>query len=200
MAYTVTKRALDVAVSLGLLVAFSWLFLIIAILVKLTSKGPVFYIQRRVGCGGHEFPFVKFRSMIDGADDLRESLEHRNEATGPVFKIRDDPRITWLGRILRKTSLDETPQLVNVLVGHMSLVGPRPPIPSEVAKYGERERRRLSVRPGLTCLWQINGRSNVTFDEWMEMDIQYIESRSLWLDIRILAKTIPAVLTGRGAC
>jgi len=198
--YTASKRALDIAVSLALLIGFSWLFVVIGILVKLTSKGPVFFIQERVGSGGRKFPFVKFRSMVTGADEMRDELEAHNEADGPIFKIREDPRVTRLGRVLRRYSLDEIPQLVNVLLGHMSLVGPRPPLPLEVAQYGPREWRRLTVRPGLTCLWQIGGRSDLSFDEWVRLDIQYIENRSFLYDLTILAKTIPAVLTGRGAC
>ena len=198
--YTVLKRAIDVGVSLAFLTLFSWLYLLIALLIKLTSPGPVLYIQMRVGTGGRHFPFPKFRSMIVNADQMKEQLEHLNEADGPVFKIKDDPRVTPIGRVLRKYSLDELPQMVNVLLGHMSLVGPRPPLPSEVEKYGQREWQRLTVRPGLTCLWQINGRSDVSFDQWMEMDLDYIRRRSLWLDFCILTKTIPAVITGRGAC
>ncbi len=199
-AYTACKRIVDVLVSIVVLVGFSWLFVLIALLIKLTSRGPVLFVQPRVGSGGRVFPFFKFRSMIVGADAMRQDLEHLNEADGPVFKIKNDPRVTPLGRILRKFSLDELPQFVNVLVGHMSLVGPRPPLPSEVEKYGEREWMRLSVRPGLTCLWQINGRSEVSFDEWMDMDLDYIRRRSFWFDLAILVKTIPAVLAGRGAC
>ncbi len=198
--YTVMKRALDIGVSALFLVLFCWLYVLIALLVKLTSHGPILYVQTRVGAGGRHFPFLKFRSMVKDADDMKAEIEHLNEADGPVFKIKNDPRVTPIGRVLRKFSLDELPQFVNVLLGHMSLVGPRPPLPTEVEKYGEREWRRLTVRPGITCLWQINGRSEVSFDEWMEMDLDYIRRRSLWLDLCILIKTIPAVIACRGAC
>jgi exopolysaccharide biosynthesis polyprenyl glycosylphosphotransferase len=198
--YLFTKRALDIVVSACFLVAFSWLYLLIAILVKATSRGPAFYVQDRVGCGGRRFPFIKFRSMIVNADAILPDLRHHNEADGPVFKMKNDPRVTPVGRFLRKYSLDELPQMANVLVGQMSLVGPRPPLPSEVEQYGPREWRRLSVRPGITCLWQINGRSEISFSEWVDLDLEYIERRSFWLDVCILIKTIPAVISGRGAC
>lgn len=198
--YTVMKRALDIGVSALFLVLFCWLYVLIALLIKLTSHGPILYVQTRVGAGGRHFPFLKFRSMVKDADDMKAEIEHLNEADGPVFKIKNDPRVTPIGRVLRKFSLDELPQFVNVLLGHMSLVGPRPPLPTEVEKYGEREWKRLTVRPGITCLWQINGRSDVSFDQWMEMDLDYIRRRSLWLDLCILIKTIPAVIACRGAC
>lgn len=198
--YTGLKRLIDIVASALFLLVFSWLFVLIAILIKLTSRGPVLYVQTRVGTGGRHFPFLKFRSMVPNADAMKGELEHLNEADGPVFKIENDPRVTPVGRFLRKYSLDELPQFVNVLLGHMSLVGPRPPLPEEVQQYGEREWQRLTVRPGLTCLWQINGRSKVRFDQWIELDLDYIQRRSFWLDLLILVRTIPAVITGRGAC
>jgi lipopolysaccharide/colanic/teichoic acid biosynthesis glycosyltransferase len=148
---------------------------------------------------GRIFPMLKFRTMVENAEDLKHELLPKNEQDGPVFKMKTDPRVTRFGRFLRKSSLDELPQLVNVLLGHMSLVGPRPPIPSEVEKYEPWQRRRLSMRPGLTCIWQISGRNEVGFEKWMAMDLEYIDNWSLWLDFKILLKTIPVVLSGRGS-
>lgn len=193
------KRSLDCLLAAIALLALSPLLLLIALAVKLEDGGPVLYCCTRVGKGGCRFRFLKFRSMILGADTCRTELLHRNEADGPVFKIEDDPRITRVGRILRRSSMDELPQLWNVLTGDMSLVGPRPPLPEEVGKYETWQRRRLSVRPGLTCLWQISGRSRIGFDEWMRLDMEYIDHRSLSLDTSILLRTIPAVLSGEGA-
>jgi lipopolysaccharide/colanic/teichoic acid biosynthesis glycosyltransferase len=173
--------------------------LLIAIAVKLDSKGPALFRQTRVGKGGKKFVFYKFRSMFENAEQIRDSLMHLNEADGPVFKIRHDPRVTRVGHFLRRTSLDELPQLMNVLKGDMSLVGPRPPLPCEVEKYSSLQWRRLKVPPGVTCIWQISGRSEVPFDRWIEMDLEYIRGQSLWLDFKILLKTIPAVLLQRGA-
>ncbi len=193
------KRALDTAGAfLGLLLLFP-LLLIVAALVKLTSRGPVFFTQERVGLRGRLFRLAKFRTMVADAEERLDELQEMNEADGPVFKIRNDPRVTPLGRFLRRSSIDELPQLWCVLKGEMSMVGPRPPIPSEVAKYEIWQRRRLSMRPGLTCLWQVSGRSELGFDTWMKLDLQYIDNWSLGLDLRILLKTIPAVLTGKGA-
>ena len=193
------KRITDVAGSFTLLVLLSPLFLIIAALIKLTSSGPIFFNQVRCGLGGRKFAFYKFRSMIVDAEERKKGLESLNEMSGPVFKIRDDPRITPVGRIIRKLSIDELPQLYNVLKGEMSLVGPRPPIPEEVQKYERWQRRRLSMRPGLTCLWQVNGRNEVDFDQWMKLDLEYIDNWSLGLDLKIMLRTIPVVLTGHGA-
>jgi exopolysaccharide biosynthesis polyprenyl glycosylphosphotransferase len=193
------KRAFDVAVSaLGLLV-LSPLVLGVALAVKLESPGPVLFRQRRVGRAGREFTLFKFRSMRAGAEQDRDALLAQNEADGPVFKLRDDPRVTRVGRFLRRTSIDELPQLWNVLRGEMSLVGPRPPLPEEVRRYERWQRRRLSVKPGITCTWQVSGRSDVGFRRWMELDLAYIDGWSLWEDVRIVLRTIPAVLLGRGA-
>lgn len=193
------KWLLDLIISLVALVILSPLFLLIAILIKATSKGPILYKQLRSGLNGRKFTVYKFRSMVDGADDKRSELRNLNEMTGPVFKIKNDPRITKIGKILRKYSLDEFAQLWNVVKGDMSLVGPRPPLPEEVLQYKKWQRRRLSMKPGITCLWQVSGRSEVDFDTWMKLDLQYIDNWSLGLDLKILLKTIPAVILGRGA-
>jgi exopolysaccharide biosynthesis polyprenyl glycosylphosphotransferase len=195
----VVKRLIDVLGASVLLVLFFPLFVAAAILIKASSKGPVLFKQQRVGYNGRIFALLKFRTMIENAEVLKKDLMALNQMDGPVFKIRNDPRITKFGKFLRRTSIDELPQLINVLQGNMSLVGPRPPVPDEVNQYVITDRRRLSMRPGITCLWQVNGRNAVRFEEWMEMDRQYIDQWSLWLDIKILAKTIPAVLRGYGA-
>jgi exopolysaccharide biosynthesis polyprenyl glycosylphosphotransferase len=193
------KRVLDFVMALALLVVFSPLWLVLAALIKLTSPGPVFYRQTRCGLGGRRFTLYKFRSMHPGADLRREELEALNEMDGPVFKIRNDPRCTLVGRFMRKFSLDELPQLINILRGDMSFVGPRPPLPEEVEKYERWQRRRLRMQPGLTCLWALEGRSRLSFQRWMELDLQYIDQWSMGLDWKILLKTIPVVLLGRGA-
>jgi exopolysaccharide biosynthesis polyprenyl glycosylphosphotransferase len=193
------KRLIDVLVSgLGLII-LSPLFLLIIIAIRSTSKGPALYIQKRVGLNGRKFVLYKFRSMYKGAHQRLSELADRNEMGGPIFKIKNDPRITPVGKILRKFSLDELPQLFNVLRGDMSLVGPRPPIPKEVRQYELWQRRRLSMRPGITCLWQVSGRNRIGFDEWMNLDLEYIDNWSLLLDMRILLRTVPAVLFGVGA-
>ncbi len=193
------KRLLDLlGASLGLLLS-SPLLLIAAILIKLESRGPVIYKSVRVGRGARPFTFLKLRSMVDGADQHRHKLSHLNETDGPVFKIAADPRMTRVGRLLRVTSIDEIPQLWNVLRGEMSLVGPRPPIAEEVVQYEPWQLRRLDVVPGITCLWQISGRSRIGFQEWMRLDLEYIRHRSFWLDLKILIRTIPAVLSREGA-
>jgi exopolysaccharide biosynthesis polyprenyl glycosylphosphotransferase len=193
------KRVLDVVGASVALVLFSPVLLVLAVLIKLTSKGPVFYRSTRIGRGGQPFTFYKLRSMVRDAARNRHHVEHLNEADGPVFKIARDPRITPIGRFLRTTSLDEVPQFWNVLRGDMSLVGPRPPIPEEVAQYEPWQLRRLDVRPGITCLWQISGRSRIGFQEWMRLDLEYIRHQSLRLDAKILLRTIPAVLSREGA-
>ncbi len=193
------KRLLDVSMSAVLLVLALPVVAAIALTIKLTSGGEVLYRQIRCGLNGRRFTLYKFRTMVEDAEEKQGELLHLNEMDGPVFKLREDPRITWFGRILRRFSLDELPQLWNVLRGDMSLVGPRPPIPDEVARYQRWQRRRLSMKPGLTCLWQVSGRNQIDFDRWMELDLKYIDSWSPWLDLKILAKTVPAVLSGRGA-
>jgi exopolysaccharide biosynthesis polyprenyl glycosylphosphotransferase len=193
------KRAIDAAISVAVLAILFPVLLLIALIIKLTSPGPVFFVQNRVGMNQRQFKLYKFRSMVADAEERKSSLLHLNERDGPAFKIDNDPRITPIGRFIRKTSIDELPQLFNVLSGEMSLVGPRPPLPEEVQKYEWLFRKRLSVKPGITCIWQISGRNNVSFDRWMQMDHEYIENWSIWLDLQILVKTIPAVLFSRGA-
>lgn len=193
------KRFIDVVGAAVGLLLFSPLILLFAILIKLDSKGSVFYKAQRLGKCGKPFQFFKLRSMCLGAHESRGRLMHLNQVKGPVFKLFDDPRITRVGRFMRKCSIDELPQLYNVLKGDMSLVGPRPPIPEEVAKYEPWQLRRLSLKPGITCLWQISGRSRLGFDEWMRLDIEYINNQSFWMDVKILLRTIPAVLLREGA-
>jgi len=194
------KRLLDIVISSILLVLLAPMFLIVAILIKLDSPGPVFFVQERVGLNKRKFPMYKFRSMVADAEQRQAELESANEADGPIFKIKDDPRFTRLGKFLRKASIDEVPQLINVLKSDMSLVGPRPLALRDFSRLEEDWlRRRFSVRPGITCLWQINGRSSVSFQEWMKFDMHYIDHWSLSLDLEILAKTIPAVVKGSGA-
>ncbi len=195
----VVKRVIDIVGALAGILLTSPLCLVAALAIKLGSPGPVFFVQRRCGLRGRTFPFIKFRTMYVDAEARLGELRQYNETTGPVFKMKHDPRVTRVGQVLRKYSIDELPQLVNVLLGHMSLVGPRPPIPDETTSYDLSERRRLSVRPGLTCLWQISGRSQLSFEEWMRLDLEYIDNWSLWLDLRILLRTIPAVIRGDGA-
>jgi exopolysaccharide biosynthesis polyprenyl glycosylphosphotransferase len=194
------KRLLDFTLSISVLLLLSPLFLLVALLIKVTSPGPVFFVQERVGLNKRRFQLYKFRTMVPDAEKMQAGLEHLNEVSGPVFKIKDDPRITKIGRILRNTSMDELPQLFNVLRGDMSLVGPRPlPVRDYDGFSDDWHRRRFSVKPGITCLWQITGRSDVSFKKWMELDMEYIDNWSLWLDVKILLGTIPAVLRGSGA-
>lgn len=194
------KRALDVTLSFALLIAAAPVLVVIGLLVKLTSRGPVLFRQERIGRNKRRFFIYKFRTMVPNAEKFLPALEVLNEATGPVFKMKNDPRMTPIGRLLRRTSLDELPQLFNVLRGEMSLVGPRPlPVRDYEGFAQDWQRRRFSVRPGITCLWQVQGRSNIGFDHWMKLDLQYLDEWSIWLDVKILAQTIPAVLRGSGA-
>ena len=196
----VIKRAIDILASAVLLVFLSPILLFAALLIKLTSPGPMMFVQQRLGLGKRHFGIYKFRTMVVDAEKRMKEIEHLNEVSGPVFKIKNDPRITPIGKFLRKTSIDELPQLLNVFKGDMSLVGPRPlPIRDYEGFSEDWQRRRFSVRPGITCLWQIGGRSSISFEKWMELDLQYIDKWSLWLDLEILLKTIPAVLKGSGA-
>ncbi len=193
------KRVMDVIGASVALVLTAPLLLIAALAIKLESRGPVLYRSTRIGRGGRPFTFLKLRSMVHGADQHRHRLSHLNECDGPVFKISRDPRVTRVGRFLRVTSIDEIPQFANVLLGQMSLVGPRPPIPEEVAHYEPWQFHRLDVRPGITCLWQISGRSRIGFQEWMRLDLEYVRRQSLALDVNILLRTVPAVLSREGA-
>jgi exopolysaccharide biosynthesis polyprenyl glycosylphosphotransferase len=193
------KRLFDICSSAVALWMLLPLFAAVAVAIKLSSRGPVFFKQVRVGLFGKPFHMLKFRSMVTNAEELKAKLEKQNEMSGPVFKMKQDPRITGIGRFIRKYSIDELPQLINVLRGDMSIVGPRPPVPQEVAKYEPWQRRRLSVRPGLTCIWQVSGRNQISFEEWMYLDMQYIDHWSLGQDIGLIFKTVPIVITGRGA-
>ena len=196
----VAKRAIDVVGSAVGIAALAPVFAATAIAVKVTSRGPVFFVQDRCGLGGRLFRFYKFRTMVVDAEELKADLEHLNEMQGPVFKIASDPRMTRLGSVLRKLSVDELPQLWNVLKGDMSLVGPRPPMPDEVEQYSTRQAQRLAVIPGITGLWQVSGRSDIAeFDRWLELDLEYAASWSIWSDLRILAKTPFVVVSTRGA-
>lgn len=194
------KRTMDILVSLLILILFTPLFLLTALFIKLTDFGPVFFYQTRIGKYGREFTAYKFRSMKMGAEDEVESVvemsHHKNSLS---YKVKKDPRVTWIGRFIRKASIDELPQLINVLKGEMSLVGPRPHVHREVDEYSLTDRKRLDVVPGITCIWQISGRADIAFAEQVQLDLEYIESQSLWTDIKILLKTIPAVLTAKGA-
>jgi lipopolysaccharide/colanic/teichoic acid biosynthesis glycosyltransferase len=193
------RRGVDVAGAVLLLAAAAPLVALAGLLIKLQDGGPVLFRQVRCGRGGRRFTLLKLRTMVEGADGQKQALLHRNELRGPVFKIRHDPRVTRVGRLLRRFSVDELPQLVNVIVGDMALVGPRPPLPEEVERYEPWHLRRLSVKPGLTCLWQVKGWTAVSFDEGVRLDLDYIDRRSLRLDLAILLRTVPAVLTGRGS-
>lgn len=194
------KRVLDIAGAAMLLIAVSPVMLGALALIKLESGGPVIFTQERIGLNKRRFRIYKFRTMVANAEMLQLQLESKNEAQGPVFKIKEDPRISRVGRLLRKTSIDELPQLFNVLKGEMSLVGPRPlPVRDYMGFSEDWQRRRFSVRPGITCLWQVSGRSAISFDQWMRLDMEYIDQWSLWLDVKILARTIPAVVRGSGA-
>lgn len=197
--YSFLKRFGDILGSLLIIILFSWLYLILAILVKCTSKGPIIYKSQRVGKNGKLFTFYKFRSMRVGADQELDSLLDQNETGGITFKIKNDPRITKFGKFLRKTSLDELPQIFNILNGSMSFVGPRPALPREVEQYNDYQKQRLLVKQGLTCIWQCSGRSDTTFDEQIEMDLEYINKRGFWFDIWLMIKTFFAVITGKGA-
>jgi exopolysaccharide biosynthesis polyprenyl glycosylphosphotransferase len=198
---SVIKQVVDLVGSFVLMISFSWLFLLFGLLIRLTSPGPVFFRQQRSGLNGKPFTIYKFRTMVTNAEQLKHELAAMNEMTGPVFKVSNDPRITPMGKFLRKFSIDEWPQLYNVLRGEMSLVGPRPLPVDEVKRFNDlAHRRRLSVKPGLTCLWQVSGRNNLSdFRDWVRLDLEYIDNWSLWLDFKILWRTIPVVLAGTGA-
>jgi exopolysaccharide biosynthesis polyprenyl glycosylphosphotransferase len=197
----VLKRGFDIAASFLSLLVLGPVFAVIAIFIKIEDGGPVFFQQTRVGQFGREFKMFKFRSMcLDAEQKLKDIIEKNHHKEGITFKLKDDPRITRVGKWLRKFSFDELPQLYNVLKGEMSLVGPRPPLPREVSKYSLAHRRRLAVKPGITCIWQISGRAEIDFSGQVQLDVDYIESQGFWVDVKILARTVPAVLSGKGAC
>lgn len=197
--YEVIKRVIDVVCSFVGVLVLSPLFIVIAIIIKFTSKGPVFFSQKRVGRDGKEFKMYKFRSMVVNAEELKEKLAAQNEMSGPMFKMKDDPRVTKVGKFIRKTSIDELPQLLNVLKGDMSLVGPRPSLPKEVAQFEDWMYRRLEVKPGLTCYWQVSGRNNIDFEDWMKLDIRYVKERNLWIDIKLIFKTVGVLFGDKNA-
>lgn len=197
--YEVIKRLIDVVCSFMGVLVLSPLFIIIAIIIKTTSKGPVFFSQKRVGKNGREFDMYKFRSMVVNAEELKEKLASQNEMSGPMFKMKDDPRVTKVGKFIRKTSIDELPQLWNVIKGDMSLVGPRPSLPKEVAQFEDWMHRRLEVKPGLTCYWQVSGRNNIDFEEWMKLDIKYVDERSTLIDIKLIFKTVVVLFGDKNA-
>jgi exopolysaccharide biosynthesis polyprenyl glycosylphosphotransferase len=198
-AYYFLKRGTDIVVALFLLALLLPIIPVVAVLIKLDSPGPIFFKQKRVGKNGKFFHFYKFRSMVSGAENVIGALRPLSSVDGPVFKIKDDPRITHVGRFLRRSSLDELPQLINVLKGDMSIVGPRPNLPSEVSQYLPWQKRRLDVTPGITCFWQIAGRSHIGFQEWMRLDLEYVRKRSYVTDLKIMFKTVPAVIARKGA-
>lgn len=197
--YEVIKRLIDIVFSFIGVIVLSPLFIIIAIIIKFTSKGPVFFSQKRVGRDGKEFKMYKFRSMVVNAEELKEKLAAQNEMSGPMFKMKDDPRVTKVGKFIRKTSIDELPQLFNVLKGDMSLVGPRPSLPKEVAQFEDWMHKRLEVKPGLTCYWQVSGRNNIDFEDWMKLDIKYVDERSTWIDIKLIFKTMGVLFGDKNA-
>lgn len=198
--YLFIKRSIDIICSLAGIIVLSPVFLIVAILIKIEDpKGSIFFCQERNGQHPNTFKMYKFRSMVHNAEELLKDLQHKNEQTGPAFKMADDPRITKVGKFIRKTSLDELPQLFNILKGDMSLVGPRPPIPREVREYNSYQMQRLLVKPGLTCIWQVSGRNNIGFDEWVDMDLEYIKTRNLLLDIKLILKTVKVLFGDNNA-
>lgn len=190
IAYYFIKRILDLCGALGGIILLSPVMLIVAIAIKIDSRGPVFFTQERVGKNGKKFRMYKFRSMVINAEEILDKLKDKNEMTGPMFKMKEDPRVTKIGKFIRKTSIDELPQLFNVLKGEMSLVGPRPNLPREVAKFSEYHKIKLLAKPGLTCYWQVMGRSSIGFEEWMQLDVRYIEERSIWVDVKLIFRTV----------
>ena len=197
--YEICKRAIDIIGAISGLLLLSPVIVIVACAIKFTSKGPIFFSQKRVGKNGELFDMYKFRSMVVNAEELKEKLEQQNERYGPMFKMKDDPRVTKVGRFIRKTSLDELPQLWNVLKGDMSLVGPRPSLPKEVAQFEKWMYKRLSVKPGLTCFWQVSGRNNIDFEDWMKLDIKYVDERNIWIDIKLIFKTVLVLFGDKNA-
>ena len=197
--YEISKRAIDIIGAGSGLLLLSPVIVIVACAIKFTSKGPIFFSQKRVGKNGELFDMYKFRSMVVNAEELKEKLAHQNEMSGPMFKMKDDPRVTKVGKFIRKTSLDELPQLWNVLKGDMSLVGPRPSLPKEVAQFEKWMYKRLSVKPGLTCFWQVSGRNNIDFEDWMKLDIKYVDERNIWIDIKLIFKTVLVLFGDKNA-
>jgi exopolysaccharide biosynthesis polyprenyl glycosylphosphotransferase len=197
--YYFLKRVMDILFSTIGIIVLSPIMLVVAIAIKIDSRGPAIFSQIRVGLNGKPFKMYKFRSMVDDAEDLLDKLRDKNEMTGPMFKIKEDPRVTRVGRFIRKTSIDELPQLFNVLKGEMSLVGPRPNLPREVVKFTRHQRIKLLVKPGLTCYWQVMGRSNIDFDGWMKLDLKYIEDRSTIVDIKLIFQTFRVFFGDDGA-
>lgn len=197
--YVFFKRIIDILGGVMGLIILSPILIIIGVLIKLESKGPVIFSQKRIGLNGKEFKMYKFRSMVENAEEIKEKLKEKNEMSGPMFKIKDDPRITKIGKFIRKTSLDEVPQLINVLKGDMSLVGPRPSLPNEVKEFEPWMLKRLEVKPGLTCYWQVMGRNNIDFENWMKLDIKYVNERSFWLDIKLIFKTFFVIFGDKNA-
>ena len=197
--YEIFKRGIDIIGAGSGLLLLSPVIAIVACAVKFTSKGPIFFSQKRVGKNGKIFDMYKFRSMVVNAEELKEKLLEQNEMSGPMFKMKDDPRITKVGKFIRKTSLDELPQLWNVLKGDMSLVGPRPSLPKEVKQFEKWMYKRLTVKPGLTCYWQVSGRNNIDFEDWMKLDISYVDDRNLWIDIKLIFKTILVLFGDKNA-
>lgn len=188
--YYATKRLIDFIGALIGIISLSPVIIITMVAIKLDSPGPIFFSQKRIGRNGQKFNMYKFRSMVSNAEEVLESLKDKNEMSGPMFKMKNDPRITRIGRFIRRTSIDELPQLFNVLKGEMSLVGPRPNLPREVAKFNDYHRLKLLAKPGLTCYWQVMGRSNIGFEEWMRLDVKYIEERNTWIDLKLIFKTV----------
>lgn len=187
--YTFLKRTIDIVCSLAGLVILSPVLLIVSILIKLESDGPIIFSQDRIGYKGKEFKMYKFRSMVVNAEELKKKLAEQNEMSGPMFKMKNDPRVTKVGKFIRKTSIDELPQLINILKGEMSLVGPRPSLPKEVKEFEPWMMERLEVKPGLTCYWQVSGRNDIDFEDWMKLDIKYVRERSFWIDVKLIFKT-----------
>lgn len=198
--YDTSKRCIDVLLSLSGLIILAPLLFLVSILIKLESKGNVIFVQDRIGLNGKTFKMYKFRSMVSNAEDLKKDLIEHNDMKGPMFKMKHDPRITKVGKFIRKTSIDELPQLINVLKGDMSLVGPRPSLPSEVEKFEDWMMERLKVKPGLTCIWQVSGRNNIGFEEWMKLDIKYVKERNMLLDLKLIFKTFFVLFGDEHAC
>ena len=197
--YEISKRGIDIVGSLAGITLLSPLYLVVAIWIKLDSKGPIIFSQERVGLNGKRFNMYKFRSMVINAEELKEKLAKQNERKGPMFKIKEDPRVTKIGKFIRKTSIDELPQLINILKGEMSIVGPRPSLPKEVEQFEDWMMTRLEVKPGLTCFWQVQGRDDIPFEEWMELDVKYVRERNLLLDIKLILKTFTVLLGDKNA-